>query len=249
MTTKLTADESARATSLLGEVRQATPTAGDGLAALASELGVTLGADPKALLASLAGLLEKAVARMESAEGAHGSERLGRRAPARERDACVEDTRAAVRAIRTALVNQYGREQVSQVFPDGRTPEEPTRLAAYATQAAGDLPKKAAGWKPLRDDIVPVDVATAAAKLGASAQKLTAALGTMAERSGATHVAQGGRDAARARVHHVAHGLKQVAAGLLEIAGHEELAERLVTHHHPTASEGAPAPGAGGPTA
>lgn len=235
MTTILTAHESSRATSLIGEVNQTSAAAGDGIALLASELGVKLATDPKALLADVAALLGAATARLDDAEGAHGSEQLGRRAPAAERDELVEATRSSVRAIRTALVNQYGPAQVAQVFAGGRTPREPKRLAEYAAQAAGDLPKRAAGWKAVRDDTVPVDVASSAAKLGATAAKLAAALGVVAEHSGATHVAHGDRDAARERVHHLTHGLKLVASGLLEIAGHEDLAETIVTHHHAAA--------------
>lgn len=247
MTTILTAHEAARATNLIGEVNQTSAAAGDGIAALASDLGVKLSTDPKALLADVAALLGAATARLEDAEGAHGSEQLGRRAPAAERDALAEATRSSVRAIRTALVNQYGPVQVAQVFPRGETPRQPKLLAEYAAQAATDLPKKAAGWKAVRDDTVPVDVATAAAKLGATAAKLRSALGVVAEQSGAAHVAHGDRDAARTRVHHLTHGLKLVASGLLEIAGHEELAERIVTHNH--AASKAPADGASGPAA
>lgn len=109
------------------------------LQALATQYGQTLSFSPKAALVELGQLAQKVAAHAASARQGLDADRRGHKAPAGDRDRAAEALRAGLSSARLALRNQFGMEQVAQVFPGGAISQNADGLLAMAGEVTTSL--------------------------------------------------------------------------------------------------------------
>lgn len=198
---------------------------------LAAKFTQPLSFDAKKVVAELSQLAGKIAADAASKNQELNSVRRGHKAPAGDRDQAANALRNGLSASRTALRNQFGVEQVGQVYPAGNTPIGPADLLRISAEVIANLPSKAATWT-VKSNVVPVDVNAVVANLTQLRSKLEVAK-SAAEQSHAVNTLAGTQSLeARVRLHQAYKGLNHLLTGLLELIGDELTADSLRTHHH-----------------
>lgn len=186
---------------------------------------------------------EASTGRLVAAEESYQHELLDDEAPRRERDEATAALYDSLVELREVLVGVFGASVLQGVGLEQSTPRDPVQLSRLGGQVAQALP--AVKLPPARVPGAALDVKAIAAELVKKRARLDAALGAVARETREAQAALSLRNAALVEFDQTQGGVAAVLAGLLQLAGKPDLAERVrptVTRRAGRPEEPAPEP-------
>lgn len=159
------------------------------------------------------------------AEEAYQKELLDDDPPRRERDEAAGALSEALVELREVVAGVYGSGVLKEAGFSQGTPQDPVLLSRFAGQVANALPE--ASLPPPRVTGAVLDRKAIAAELLKKRARLDDALAAVARESREAQAALSQRNQTQAEFDDTQAGITAVLAGLLQLAGKRDLAERV----------------------